>query len=330
MNTKVSGVSQAEGQSDELDESVVSAELQSMLSDHLAYQRTAPMSEIKTELLSLRAFDRHQESRQQFHRARLIVFIFLVLVVGLVLFWSTTLQGIPFFAMIGVCVAGLVASTILAIQHGTSLYKHSRLNLDDKRYEVVIRLLRLIELDARPEETLQVRIDFGKHDRRELLSREGTAGHWQVKYYVDPWLQMAGRFRDGTKFAIGFSEKIQHRSRWKRSRSGKQKYKSKSKSGEQLNLVLRPKSTRYQNLSSLINEFEKSLRLPPYVTIKSFQPGADNISLKVEIRGDNQCQWRTNDSVVSAKVKERVDLVAVMLLGIFETLNHCRELQKRQ
>ena len=188
--------------------------------------------------------------------------------------------------------------------------------------------LRLIAVDA-GDDAFRIKLDFGKHNRRDTYLRSGSVGHWDVKFYANDWFTVTGKLKDGSKFMISIKEKHQDRSRWKRSRSGKSKHKSKVKTSEEITLMIRPKEKRYPDLVKLVPDAPKALQIPKYAELKSFSFQQQAIVLKLAIR--QSCIWQSSldgEKSVQRQVKERVNLLAMMLLSVYQMLNLSRELQK--
>ena len=96
---------------------------------------------------------------------------------------------------------------------GKAYFSHSRLNLDDKKYELMNKFIRLISVDMSASELLTARLIFGKHDRKEAFVKNGHVGYWNVDFFVNEWFTLNGRLLDGSKFSFSIKEKQQNRSR---------------------------------------------------------------------------------------------------------------------
>ena len=57
---------------------------------------------------------------------------------------------------------------------------------------------------------LKVQLDLRPHEIHEKLKKVEATG-WKVKYYVDPWLSLTGRFLDGSVFRLVATTKLQKR-----------------------------------------------------------------------------------------------------------------------
>lgn len=300
-------------------------ELEKMVSKNLQYSRLATIPAIQKDLEMLRKFDKHHETKKT---------KFLYLLCGS-LFASLVFGAASYFLIVdGISALGIgsilatLAGVTSAVVTGISYAKHARLDLEDKRYECMNEFLRLIAVDA-GDDAFRIKLDFGKHNRRDTYLRSGSVGHWDVKFYANDWFTVTGKLKDGSRFTISIKEKHQDRSRWKRSRSGKSKHKSKVKTSEEITLVIRPKEKRYPDLVKLVPDAPKALQIPKYADLKSFSFQQQAIVLKLAVR--QSCIWQSSlegEKSVQRQVKERVNLLAMMLLSVYQMLNLSRELQK--
>ncbi len=124
-------------------------------------------------------------------------------------------------------------------------WARSRLNLENRRYELAERIIRFLGRDSRPDAEVSLQLDLQRPNIKRKAVRNGQVGPWKVTYYTDPWLRLQGRLLDGTAYRLTAIEKHQLRSKTYRSRSGKMKSKSKTKSASELIVGVRVKSRRY-------------------------------------------------------------------------------------
>lgn len=297
--------------------------LADMLAKKLTYEKSANLQEVQNDMDHLRFFDKHHEAKEKKHRLRMILFIVAILGLGIAA-WIF----LPSIFVIGIlCVVGVVTCLVFAIVQGKAYFNHSRLNLDDKKYELMNKFIRLISVDMSASELLTARLIFGKHDRKEAFVKKGHVGYWNVDFFVNEWFTLNGRLLDGSKFSFSIKEKQQNRSRTSRSASGKTKHKTKVKNAEEILMTVRPKEKRYPQLVKLVPEAAKALQIPKYAELKSFTFQQSAIVLKLSIR-DLDCEWRHGKNTAK-QVKERVKLLAMMLLSVYQLLNLCRDINKK-
>jgi hypothetical protein len=290
----------------------------------LIYELEGPVTEVQRDVPRLRLVDKHFEK-----------LAFRALMVALVLSLATIIGGVATFMAFdsraehpeipgAVTVALLIATIVSWIVRS----RRKRLDTEDRRYELVGQLLRLLKTDMAADATVNVRLDLGPADARAKFDREGEAGPWSVKYYVDPWLQLRGRLLDGTRFLVTMIEKTQHRSRWKRSASGKMKRKTKTKSGSEASLLLKIKPSRHPALQKLGSDANGALQLPPEVQPKDLQVTAEGIVLKTRL----DPEW-----VVPGPNEREEDMtgpsgphaVAMMFLSLYQILNLSKAIGKK-
>lgn len=190
-------------------------------------------------------------------------------------------------------------------------------DFEDRRYELLDRMAQLLSADMDPELPFNVRLDLDKVNAGDKFVKKGKAGHWNVKYYEDAWLNLSGQLVDGTKFTVTLIEKHQDRSRTKRSASGKLKHKTKTKSGVQAVVSLKPKEKRYPNAGQLGREARGAVQLPPGVLLKDLSTRENVLTLKTA----SKSAWTVDSGV---------QLLSQMLLSLYQVLNLSREIDKAQ
>ena len=194
--------------------------------------------------------------------------------------------------------------------------RFSKLDTEDRRYELLEEILQLLQTAMAPDSPTQVRLDLSASELKKKLSGEGKEGSWEVKHYTDPWLQLQGRFLDGTTFLVDVTDRFQKKSRWVQSRSGKRKHKTKAKTATVFQVRLKPKAKRYQHLSELGRNAAGALQLPPGVESKKFEVEDGSLLVKAQEKD----AWDT------AAGKQTV---AMMFLSLYQILNLSRTMTKR-
>ncbi|MDA7541203.1 hypothetical protein N8639_00015 [bacterium] len=309
-------------------DSAIPVALANMLAKNLAYEKSTNFGEIQADMDHLHFFDKHHEDKEKKHRLWMILFIVATLALGfLACICFLNLSFLIVSAGI-LCVAGALTCLVYAVIHGRALSVHSRLNLDDKRYRLMSELTRLISVDMSETEALNARLVFGRHDRDEAFVKKGEIGYWNVNFFVNEWFALTGRLLDGSKFSFSIKEKQQNRSRTSRSASGKTKHKTKVKNAEEILMIVRPKEKRYPHLEKLVPEAAKALQIPGYAELKSFKFQQSSIVLKLSIR-ELSCHCWGHGENIDQQVKERVNLLAMMLLSVYQLLNLCRDINKK-
>jgi hypothetical protein len=141
-----------------------------------------------------------------------------------------------------------------------------------------------------------------------------------VEYFLDPWLDLSGRFLDGTSYRLQGFEKHQARRKTYRGRSGKTKSKSKSKSALQVTLSLKPSPKQYAEADSISTKLKETVQLPGWCKQKSAGIHKDRLQLTTQTTVDwhGQPLPRQPDEKTFASGPH---LVAMMFLSLYQALN---------
>lgn len=276
------------------------------------YQIDGTVDQINSDIEHIRNFDLEQEKNRRF--------------------WGYLAVGCVVAGLLGFCIMGapLLGIPLMVIALPTfvvAMFKYvhyTSTDLDNRRYELLSGLLQLIRTDMATDATLSLRMDLRPHDHKDKFDREGTAGVWDVKHFYDPWLELQGRLLDGTKFTLEMIEKQQNRFRWKQSRSGKWKRKSKRKNASEALLYLQVKGEKYPNLNVLANDIQDALKLPEWAAVKSVTAEADSLTLRVKCK----VPWEAAQPNQSPPRCDGVHLTASMFLSLYQGLNLCKAIQK--
>ena len=280
----------------------------------LVYEAQAPAEQLQADLQQIREFDKRAEEKTR--RYKYITFGSLLFGIGSFVL-VIALNKVGLLALVGVAVFGLITGIVLWV-------RGAKFNLANRRYELFGELARLLGRDMAKDAALTVALDMTPPNDARKKVNEGQAGDWKVKYFVDPWLKLGGRFADGTSFQITLIEKFQARGKWKRSRSGKNKYKTKTKSSTQAAVRLFPKLKRYENLPQVTDKAASLLRLPEWVTVKNMDATADELSLTACTT--EAWSVRRHDPKTT---HDGVEMVATMLLSLYQVLHSANALSEK-
>lgn len=228
---------------------------------------------------------------------RTILFAFFVMVLFVVDEVSKMIAGYLNLAT-WIAVAIFVGAVIKRILNG-------RTKLSQSHYKLYVALVRILGRDMARDAEMQVELDLAPPNVKRKQRRTSHVGQWKVVYYHNPCLRLAGRFADGTSFQISLVELVQERSRWKRSSSGKSKYKSKTKVATRVSVKLYPKVRRYGNLKAIQRRARSLLKLPLWMKVKRLETTAETLKL-VAVAKVVGCAGR--------------EMVAEMLLNLYRML----------
>jgi hypothetical protein len=278
----------------------------------LVYEALGSATALLADLEQIREFDRQSEVRLRMWKILTAVST-LVLVGGTALALAGAFGPKPGGNILGACVLfgglGLVTGIVLWV-------RGARLDLADRRYELFGELTRLLSHDMEKDGQIAVALDLARTNDRRKKTGTGKVRDWNVDYYQDPWLRLRGRFLDGTKFQITIIEKLQARSKWKRSRSGKNKYKSKKKSSTLASVLLLPRAKRYQHLGKASYEARRLVRLPPWAQVKNLTAGEAELALTAST--SQEWSVRRRDPLTTC---DGVEWLGTMLLSLYQVLH---------
>ena len=221
---------------------------------------------------------------------------------------------------LGFCFCGFVVCIII-------YWRHRKFDLPNRRYELLDGVLRLLERDSSSNDSVSVRLDLQKPDHKTKRSREGKVGPWDVVYFLDPWLDLSGRFLDGTSYHLQGLEKFQNRRKSYRSRSGKRKSKSKSKSALQVTLSLKPKAKKYAEPETISATLKDTVQLPGWCDQKSVGVHKDRLLLTAQ----TNAEWHGKPLPPQPEGNTPASgphLVAMMFLSLYQALNQSQTTQK--
>jgi hypothetical protein len=289
------------------------------LEKSLVYSTEATTEQIREDIDRLRTFDVEHEQLQR--KGKLLIAGGVAGIAGGV---AAGLLGSGSVAIVVLGVLLGATGAVLAIAGIWLTLRHGRLNLENRRYEVLSGLMRLLAADIAPDEIVGVKVDFRPHTARGKLVQKGKVSYWNVDYYVSSWFELRGRFVDGTKFSLAVIEKCQQRHGTKRSASGKLKHKRKSKSASEAVLKMRIKDKRYQRLQEAAKNIHSAVKLPPYARVKSVGATQDALSLTVSI-GHSPWDVGSNEK---KQARARVDLAAAMFMSLYEVLHSAKTIEQ--
>jgi hypothetical protein len=281
----------------------------------LLYEVRAPATDVFADLDSLREVDKHNEGiAKRFLQAGCVT-----LLLGIVCFVVGVVTELPpLFAVAGLAiVAGIVSFVVRR--------RYSRLDTEDRRYQLVEKVVRLLSADLHPEQELGLRLDLSKPKQKHKLQGEGEVGQWKVEYYEDPWLELKTRLLDGTACQLRLTEHFQYRHRWARSSSGKRKHKSKTKSATRALLELKVKEHKFPGLSQLAGTAQQAVQLPPAVALKSLRVEPPHLAMQVATKEE----WGvgTPEKPLQPPVTEGSEIVALMFMSLYQVLNLARKME---
>jgi hypothetical protein len=284
----------------------------------LVYSRRAPIGALLEDLAELRAFDGKQE--KILRNWTIVAVVGLLGAIASIILANSSVSpqaSSAWFAMI--VILGMMTVVGFAVR-----VARSRLNLENRRYELAERIIRLLGRDSRHDAEVSLQIDLHRPNIKRKQVRTGKVGPWSVKYYSDPWLRVEGRLLDGTAYRLTAIEKHQLRSKTYVGRSGKMKSKSKTKSAAELIVGVKVKSRRYPELSKLgVKRARQVVQLPDWAILKACQidapAGSDRATLI--LRSATKQAWSCDAKGEEEPPTSGVRWFAMSILSIYQVLN---------
>ena len=140
---------------------------------------------------------------------------------------------------------------------------------------------------------------------------------WKIDRFRLNWLNLGGEFVDGTQFTFSLTELAISKYGWKRSRSGKNKFKRKNKpKGLELILKLDFSRKRYGAIQLLQEEIRSAIKLPANVRLKSIKANDHMLMLMVKAPPEY------------LKIEVLPNLFTQLLLNAFHVLTLAKQLSK--
>ena len=242
-----------------------------------------------------------------------------------------------------------IAFVILAGGIGFAIWAHSKKkqfekdDFPDHRYLTCDRLVSLLSADIESGSTIDTTINLRDATTNPAGVETGKTGQstWNSINTADQFLQLSGRFIDGTKFDFGLTEKVDAYGEHfpYRARSGKTKTKLKARKRIQwlATLRLRYKDKRYPDVPKAVAKIEEMIQLPEGAKLKKIDAKDGEISLvaitsptklrhKVKMSQDIQGAW--NDMPMDPNAMDSITgFSAKLFLSLYHVLNSSKGTQ---
>jgi len=287
----------------------------------LVYQFSANIRKIYSDLNEIRKIDQQAEKEQDyfgkisgqcFGIGILCAFLYIIINVYL-----SVLAVIAPLVLLSALILG-----IFAIYYNIQSGIHGRLNLPDYRYELARKVVLMLSRDMDKSLTASLSVDFNSRMQERKVVQTLAHPHrsgWKIKKFQDCWLQFGGELLDKTAFKLTVMESTQVVSGYKRSASGKSKYKSNTKGkGVDINLVLKYSPRKYTAIKLLQDDVNTAIQLPQAATLKKVRITDKNIALSVKA-----------SPAIAANLESLYKIIAMMFLSCYQILNLARILSKK-
>lgn len=277
----------------------------SQFKSELIYRDRASSAQILESIDTIRKFDRsHERLRSIFGYTMGISFLVALICIGC-----------AFVGIVKLIPVAVGSGTVFVVSMIISSMNNKH-DLPNRRYELLREVVDLLSRDMPKDSTFELVLDLAPANVKRKKVRQEKVGDWDVTYFEDPWLQLAGRLVDGTSFEIQLTDRTQARKKWARSRSGKSKLKTKSKSATLTNVSLFPKQKKYTNLANVVGRTRTMLRLPNWVQIKKVVTEEEKLS----VAAITSEEWTVRSHDPNLKFNG-TEVVVASLLSLYQVLH---------
>jgi hypothetical protein len=290
----------------------------------LTYKMQAPVAKIIDDLQEIAEVDRLAEQKQKEYGQQALYYFIGIIIVALLMFFisnaaiNTSLQSLLNILLI-LAIIGLSIGFIYALMN---MFKFGRINIINARYQSTQRILQMLSRDMDANTDVELQLSFQPIEREEY--KTNTTPHpiksgWKIDHYQHEWLKIKGRFLDKTRFDLSTTAISKKQYGWKRGRSGKSKYKSKTKSGGlDINLNITYPQRRYEAVKLLKNEATNAIKLPRLAHLRGLRITDKSMHLVVRVAPN------AVDSTA-----EIYQTITAMFLSIYQILNLAKVLSKQ-
>ncbi|MEA5582953.1 hypothetical protein VB620_16585 [Nodularia harveyana UHCC-0300] len=295
------------------------------LRKQLIYEETALFDIVKTDLDDIEALSQLAKIRQKKFSKQAFYYFIATVLLGFIRFsiFNGAVASIFQKAIILLLNMGLLGLTIACIYMLFMMFKFRRLNLVNYRYDLSQSLMRMLARDIDETNSIYLKLSFQKSEKNEY--KTDTLDHpyksgWKIDIYKNKWLDIKGRFLDKTRFVLTINELTKKQYGWKRSRSGKKKYKSKIKlRGLDINLILSYPQHKYGSVKILQNDVINAIKLPNCSVVRGIKITNKTMNLNVRISPE-----------VSENESDIYITIVAMFLSLYQVLNLAKILYKEK
>jgi hypothetical protein len=201
--------------------------------------------------------------------------------------------------------------------------RHRQRNVEDRRYELCAELLSTLARDSDPRSELALRLDLSnstsedKHTDSKAWKTD--RGSYRLVEYTDPWLELSGRLFDGTRYRVGWTDRV----RLRRSVTGrKNKTKSKQKRKMTVELQLKVKPSKVAGLDCLGNALKQELQIAG-APLKSLKMAPDGIAVKASVPEAHVINQPGSES------RKQAHTARMLLMGMYQAIGCAKQRRRR-
>lgn len=276
----------------------------------LTYDATASVPKILADLKEIAAINRMAAIKEKIFRVLLICFI---LGATLSIFIST-LKGLVWILICGCFLIAAIFAGILMSQYG-------RLNFSNHRYELLKKILPLLERDMKNSANISVHLvcspSTQKYKVNQTIHRFNQLES-KIDYFRNDWLKIKGQFIDETRFWLTIDELNSIKYSSPTLNNDKTIYKLSSKfQGLDIIITLIFPRRQYGAVKILQNQLKEAIKITETAQIKRIKVTDKNMSLTVNLPNS-----------VSDNQEVLYETINMMFLSIYQVLNLVRMLSK--
>lgn len=239
--------------------------------NQLTYETTASAQRIQLDCQQIATFDKKIEKRKGIASAFCIISVICIVLSCFIV----ESNPIPLVLSIGAFLIGLGLMSLV-----------SGLDIPDLRHQLVPQLLETLgrDMDDSANYRLQLKCTPCNHKKNKVDTiPDPHRRKWKIDRFRANWLNLGGQFVDGTQFTFSLTELAISKYGWKRSRSGKNKFKRKNKSkGLELILKLEFSRKRYGAIQLLQEDIKSAIQLPENVRLKNIKANEHMLMLMIK------------------------------------------------
>jgi hypothetical protein len=290
----------------------------------LTYTAKSTVTSVMADLQEIKEIDQLAEQQQQKYGKQALKYFLGAIASFFIIFILTSLNVDRGFLRL-VCFLMLLSGSGLIIACIYALVKRAsfgRINILNHRYEVIQWLVQMLARDMTEASEIEFKISFQPTVSQE--TKVETVPHpskpeWKIDKHQHEWLKLQGQFLDKTRFLLTATELSKTQYGWKRSRSGKSKYKSKTNAvGLDVFLTLNYPQRRYGAVKILQNDVKSAVKLPNLSYMKGLKVTEKAMHLNVRIAPQ-----------VADNSAEIYQTITMMFLSLYQVLNLAKVLSKK-
>lgn len=277
------------------------------------YQAEAPVQQIVNQLKRVVEMDQMIEAKQKKMTQWIIGCVLGAIAVFIMLIMASELGG-SVTALLAIALLGLIVGIVVA---SIKRSQYVAINIPNYRYQLLPKLLAMLARDMDRQAPVSTHLILSPPLQAQKCRFKGPhprRPNWTLQRYEDQWLTLTGELLDRTQFQLLSSELWVTAAGWKRGRSGKSKYKTKSKpKGFELALSLRVPRKKYGALPVLSSEARNAVQLPPNCTLKRLEVDDNTLYLRVKMLPPPETPDR--------QVEQLYQSITLMFLSLYHILN---------